>query len=398
MTEHRRTDSSRDTDPGPLDQRPLDHYARLIRRFVEVPVALVTVVEPDRQVFFGAHGLPQPYATAGHTPLSHSFCRYVVADRAPLVVADARKDARLALSPAITDLRAIAYAGWPLTDVDGTAIGSLCAIDHEPRDWNADELGVLRDLAWACSVELARARQPVRGPEPRATTHSRRFEEDLVATVSHELRTPLTSIVGHLELLADELEQPSAAVTQAMATIARNAHRLQTRIAELLDTAERRRALDSELVDLASVAAQTFATFAEQAARAGIRLVVDTPHPQLAVVDLHRMEQAVENLVSNALKYTDRGGTVTLRCDGATDAVRITVADDGIGMTAEESARAFDSFWRADAVRRTTAPGVGIGLGLVHDILDAHGGTVSITSEPGIGTTCVLTVPRVPVR
>lgn len=391
-----------------VEGRSFDHYARLVHRFVRVPVALVTLVESDRQVFAGALGLPQPFATTRQTPLSHSFCQYVVADRAPLVVADARSDDRLAANRAIPDLQVIAYAGWPLTDADGTAVGSLCAIDHQPRTWSDDDLETLRDLARACSTELGIAPRVTHEAAHRDGRERRTFtaddagsrarllhvEDDLVATVSHELRTPLTSIVGNLELLADELEDPSATVSRTLATIERNARRLQARIAQLLDTAERRRALALAPTDLSSLVAQLASTFAEQATAAGVTLVLDAPLPQPAVVDHARIEQAVENLVGNALKYTDRGGTVTIHCDGGQDEVRITIADDGIGMTDGETARAFDSYWRADAVRRTTAPGVGIGLSLVRDILHAHGGTVSITSEPGSGTTCVLTVPR----
>lgn len=131
-----------------------DHYARLVRRLLHVPTSLVTIVEAHRQVFPGASGLQEPYRSSRQTPISHSYCQYVVADGQPLVVSDARQEPRLANSPAIADLNAIAYAGWPLVDGDGRTIGSLCAIDTEQREWNDDEIHVLQDLALACSAEL----------------------------------------------------------------------------------------------------------------------------------------------------------------------------------------------------------------------------------------------------
>lgn len=132
-----------------------DHVARLVRRSLDVPVALVSLVETDRQVFPGAVGLASPWAETRETPLSHSFCQHVVRDREPLVVEDAREVPRLRDNLAIPDLGVVAYAGFPLTDAHGQVIGSLCAIDGEPRTWSHDELGALADLALACSSEIA---------------------------------------------------------------------------------------------------------------------------------------------------------------------------------------------------------------------------------------------------
>ena len=132
-----------------------DRYARIVRRALGVPVALVTIVEPARQVFLGAVGLPEPYQTTRATPLTHSFCQYVVKDEKPLVISDARHDDQLRHNLAIEDLNVVAYLGWPLTNADGAVIGSLCAIDSRPREWTTTDLAILEDLAGACSAELA---------------------------------------------------------------------------------------------------------------------------------------------------------------------------------------------------------------------------------------------------
>lgn len=132
-----------------------DRYARMVRRTLDVPVALVSLIEDDRQVFPGAQGLPEPWQTTRETPLSHSFCQYVVADERPLVVTDARLDGRVQDNLAIPDLGVVAYAGWPVTDHHGRTIGSLCAIDRIPRQWSEYELQGLADLAAACSAEIS---------------------------------------------------------------------------------------------------------------------------------------------------------------------------------------------------------------------------------------------------
>ena len=143
------------TEPSVVPDPSFDRYARLVRRALGVPIALVSLVEATRQVFPGASGLPASVDAERQTPLTHSFCQYVVKDAAPLVISDARLDERLADNLAIPDLGVIAYAGWPLTNEAGLVIGSLCAIDVRPREWTENDLAYLEDLAAACSAELA---------------------------------------------------------------------------------------------------------------------------------------------------------------------------------------------------------------------------------------------------
>ncbi|MCD0484215.1 SpoIIE family protein phosphatase [Streptacidiphilus sp. ASG 303] len=132
----------------------MDRLARMVTRILDVPVALVSLVEEDRQVFPGMVGLAEPWAGRRQTPLSHSLCRYVVASARPLVLADAREHDLTCTSPAIPDLDVVAYAGMPLTDADGHVLGSLCAIDGSAREWTDRELQDLADLAESCSAGL----------------------------------------------------------------------------------------------------------------------------------------------------------------------------------------------------------------------------------------------------
>ena len=131
-----------------------ERFVRLARRQLGVPVALVSLVDVQEQVFPGAAGLPEPWQTTRRTPLTHSFCQYVVGSGEPLVIEDAREHPLVQDNLAIRDLAVIAYAGMPLLDADGRVVGSLCAIDSRPRRWSADDLAVLADLADACSSEL----------------------------------------------------------------------------------------------------------------------------------------------------------------------------------------------------------------------------------------------------
>ncbi|MEU4688935.1 SpoIIE family protein phosphatase [Actinoplanes sp. NPDC023714] len=136
--------------PDPM----FDRFAAMVRTVLDVPVALVSLVDAERQFFPGAYGLGDPWAQARQTPLSHSFCKHVVAAGEPLIVTDARTDPRVRGNLAIEDLGVVGYAGMPVHDADGRVLGSLCAIDHEPRVWTGQELSILADLAAACSDSL----------------------------------------------------------------------------------------------------------------------------------------------------------------------------------------------------------------------------------------------------
>ena len=131
-----------------------DEMASLTCRVLGVPTATVTLVDTQRQVWPGAQGLRPDLEAARSTPLTHSFCQFVVASAEPLVVADAREDPRLAGSPAITENQVIAYAGMPLRDLAGNVVGSLCAIDREPVAWTSEQVETLRQLALVCSAQL----------------------------------------------------------------------------------------------------------------------------------------------------------------------------------------------------------------------------------------------------
>ncbi|GGK34498.1 hypothetical protein GCM10010124_28900 [Pilimelia terevasa] len=133
----------------------LDRLSGLAARVLGAPTALVSLVDAAHQVFASGCGLPAPVAPGSRVGLSHSFCRYVVAADAPVLVSDARGDARLAGSPAVRDLGVVAYAGVPLRAADGTVLGAFCVVDHAPRRWTDDEVATLSDLAAAARSELA---------------------------------------------------------------------------------------------------------------------------------------------------------------------------------------------------------------------------------------------------
>ncbi|MEP7187675.1 MAG: PAS domain S-box protein [Roseiflexaceae bacterium] len=139
-----------DTPAGPA----FDRLTRLAARLLHAPVALVSLVDEERQFFKSAVGLGEPWATRRETPLSHSFCQYVVASGEPLIIADAREHPLLRNNPAIPELGVVAYAGMPLMTHDGQRLGSFCVIDTVPRTWTEAEIDILRDLSASVITEI----------------------------------------------------------------------------------------------------------------------------------------------------------------------------------------------------------------------------------------------------
>ncbi|MFQ1000623.1 sensor histidine kinase [Modestobacter sp. SSW1-42] len=247
--------------------------------------------------------------------------------------------------------------------------------------------------------------------EVRATE---RLKDQFVSLISHELRTPLASVLGYLELVMDDEEQPLPADhRQYLGIVERNAQRLLRLVGDLLFTAQvdaGRLTLTPEDVDLATIVRAAEDTARVTAAARGVDVAVEVPAGGLvARGDALRLGQACDNLVSNAVKFTPSGGRVTLRlrrawrdADGTTTDVAglgrapvalLSVSDTGVGIPSGEQGQLFTSFFRASTARRNAVPGVGLGLTITKAITTAHGGTLDVESAEGRGTTFTLTLP-----
>jgi len=151
-----------------LDSPPEEAFDRLTRMattVLRVPVALVSLVDRDRQFFLSQCGLSEPLASLRQTPLTHSFCKHAVGSREPLVVTDARRHPQFANYPTVSEKEVLAYAGIPLITSDGHALGTFCVVDRQPHDWTEEEVGILRVMATCAmsEIELRRLVDELRG-------------------------------------------------------------------------------------------------------------------------------------------------------------------------------------------------------------------------------------------
>jgi hypothetical protein len=131
-----------------------DRLTHLAAKLLNAPVALISLVDEDRQFFKSSIGLAEPWHSARQTPLSHSFCRHTLLTRETLVIEDARSHVLVRQNPAIRDLDVVAYAGVPLITGAGHVLGTLCVIDHRPRSWTADQIDTLETLTASVLSEI----------------------------------------------------------------------------------------------------------------------------------------------------------------------------------------------------------------------------------------------------
>jgi signal transduction histidine kinase len=228
-----------------------------------------------------------------------------------------------------------------------------------------------------------------------------RMKDQFVGMVSHELRTPLSSIIGFLDLLQDDPTQPlTEDQKEFVSVIERNAKRLLHLVGDLLFTAQAesgRFPLEREEADLREIVESAVASAGPHAQREGIEVTAEVPaEPVRMSVDPGRLGQAVDNLLSNAIKFTPRGGSVTVRVEVQDGVVLLAVADTGIGIPEDEQGMLFTRFFRASTATRNAVPGVGLGLAITRAIVLAHGGTMDVSSQEGVGTEFRILLPLAP--
>ena len=213
------------------------------------------------------------------------------------------------------------------------------------------------------------------------------LKDEFVGLVSHELRTPLTSISGYLELLGDPEAGPlNDEQSEFLAIIDRNARRLRTLVDDLLFVARLeagRLDLKHVEVDPTDVVIHAVDSARPRAADRGVALVVEAEGPAVVIGDADRLAQLLDNLVSNALKFTPRDGSVEARLDLRDGHARLQVADSGIGIEQEELGHLFERFYRASTAVSQQVPGTGLGLYISKAIAEAHGGSIEVESEVG---------------
>jgi PAS domain S-box-containing protein len=290
-------------------------------------------------------------------------------------------------------VRALAAAGVRATlalpiKADEEPLGVLRFLLESERPPNPGELEAVEGIMELIVQVIGRR---------RAEEEADRLKNEFFALVSHELRTPLTSIIGYLDIVREEeAGQVNDEQARYLGVIDRNARRLMRLVGDLLFVAQVEAgtlSLERGEVDLASVGADSVEAARPRADSQGVLLALDAEPLELDGGDHDRLGQLVDNLVSNALKFTPEGGRIGVRIAREGDEALIEVSDTGTGIEAEELEHLFERFYRSRAATEAAVPGIGLGLSICQAIVEGHGGSISVASEVGVGTTFSVRLP-----
>lgn len=365
-----------------------DDFVKLASYICHTPIALISLVDPTRQWFKAKVG-----CSASETSRDVAFCAHTIHQSDVFVVSDTLTDARFVDNPLVTgDPHIRFYAGAPLLTPEGLAIGTLCAIDREPRILSPEQLSALQALARqvVAQLELRRLTQDL-----QQLVESK---NKLFYIVSHDLRSPFNGILGLSQTLAEEAETLSREdiqeFSQTVLTCAEQVLHLMDNLLQCtrfelgtLDYQPTHVALDTVVMNVLSL-------LKGNAAQKNINLVYQANPLAEVLADSTMLHSIVQNLVGNALKFTPAEGRVTIRTEEHDTMIQVSVMDTGVGVSSEKLPGLFEMKGGRTTDGTSGEKGTGLGLLLCKDFVEKHGGRIWVDSVIGQGTSFHFTFPK----
>lgn len=368
-----------------------DEITELVSVLCDVPIAVITLVDQDRQWFLSDVGLG-----IRSTPVGISICAHAILQEDFFEIPDLTLDPRFCDNPLVAgEPKVRFYAGAVLRSPGGLPIGTLCALDYAPRVLDAGQRDTIEILARRVMAEFEvrrRSRDLLQLADQ--LTRTLRDRDAILAVVAHDLRSPLAVVTLTTDIIERDQGEISDCAVHAdrLREAAQRMHRL---VDDLMDFSSMRDGALSIAVDAVDVEAlvRRAVDFAQLAAtQRGIQLdAIIAPGAGGAMWDADRITQVLENLVGNALKFSADGQPIRVEVDCDAERVFIDVIDQGEGIAPESLSRIFEPLVQGDA---DDDRGVGLGMALVRGIVESHGGAVSASSALGEGTRVRVRLPR----
>lgn len=338
----------------------------------------------------------------GIVPQPDTFCQYVRATRAPVIIADAANDPRVANVATRADFNIGSYLGVPILLSDGALWGSLCALDPDPHVFTPIDVQLLQVVAariGAC-VERAQLRQML-------VRSQRETSEDLSATlaalddqllvlqvVTHDLREPLNSMYTAVHLLELALPEPRSSdaelAFQLLHASTRYMHRLVNDLVDATNIDAPGFTVINDTVNPRDLIASIHAAMEPEAEKSGLILTLEQGNQLPTIIsDPDRVRQILVNLITNALHYTETG-SVRLSLHACADGIEFLVQDTGPGIAVDDQTRIWERHTRVSP----TTKGFGLGLYVARQLVQALGGAIEVWSTPGVGSTFCVRLPQ----
>lgn len=371
-----------------------------IREVIQVDTVAILLLEADGNelVAWAAQGLEEEVERGVRIPVGKGFAGRVVAQRKPIIIDDIEKAD--VLNPLLRQKGIKSLLGVPLF-LEGRATGVLHVGKMELTNFTAGDVELLELAAdrIALAIENARLYQLEQNARVEAEAASR-AKDEFLTILSHELRTPLTPIIGWIHMMETGILQ-DAEFHRVLSIINRNAYSLKRLINDLLDMSailSGKMRIDDAPVSLGSVLEESVETLRPFATESKIQLhlnIAASPDALMVVGDRSRLHQSFSNIIHNAIKFSPPEGNVSISCETTDTDVVVRIDDEGAGIPTEFLPFVFDRFRQADASRKRSYGGLGLGLSLVKSFIEGHNGTVEATSEgEGKGSSFVIKLPR----
>jgi signal transduction histidine kinase len=380
-----------------MPEKEYDDFTLLASRICETPIALISLIDEKRQWFKSRIGLDTI-----ETSRDVAFCAHaILPDSPPLFeVGNASEDFRFHDNPLVTgDPHIRFYAGSPLVSHNNLAMGTLCVIDREPRNLNQSQKDALQALARQVSTLLElRAAQKKLDERNRELERLHSENNQFIGMVAHDLRNPLQVIDGYGKLMQNGLIGPVAPGQHtALDAVTRNCAFMLNMVNDLLSISKINAGAleldctETDLVQLARKNTELNRLLAEPK-RIRIEFSADYDVPRVRA-DAFKVEQVLNNLVYNAIKFSHAGTTAQVRVTRDGSGVKIEVQDQGQGIPASELDNLFTPFAKTSVKSTGGEPSTGLGLAIVKRIVEGHGGKIWVESESGKGSRFSFTLP-----
>ncbi|MBS1303223.1 GAF domain-containing sensor histidine kinase [Loktanella sp. SALINAS62] len=391
---------------GLLQETMDESFANIVNlasRIFDAPIAFVSVLDKEKgRQFISAHrGAIFENAGACDMPIEESICRFVQASNATLAIPDVLADPRTCELPIVTAEGLRSYIGSPIHTLSGKVIGAICCMTTTPRDWSDGDKDVLEKLA-LCIDDIVKARALAKEQQnlSQELQNIVSAREEYIAQVGHEIRTPLTGIVASTKMLhAQKLDGQAGTLASILN---RSADRLLHFVNTVLDLSKidlYETPVVHKVGSIGELAHEVIEDLTALAENKAIKLEIDDGlHARCFEFDWNNCKIIMQNLIGNAIKFTDKGAVTIKLGDDSYGQVVIDVTDTGIGIPAEFQSKVFLEFEQADETVAQNFGGSGLGLTIVKRLVDRMDGRIALVSETGKGTTFSLSLPLQEVK
>jgi signal transduction histidine kinase len=372
-------------------EKEYDEIVNLASYICKTPIAVISLVDSNRQWFKSKVGLH-----SNETPRDIAFCAHAINLNDVLVVNDTFNDSRFHDNPLVVENPKIRfYAGAQLKTIDGFVLGALCAIDRKPRELSEDQLNALKILSnqVIAQLELRKSYSELKKYNNQLD-HQNKNKNKLLRIISHDLRSPFISILGLTEILKEDIEElTNNEIRDLSESIFETATDSFDLVNNLLDWSIEQSELHiREKIDIniPELLTKLLSVLGGVISKKGIKIITKletcTVH-----TDYNIVYSAIQNILTNAIKFTPKEGCITIASVSSEVGSQITINDTGVGLTAAEIDALLSTSGKSSSTGTSGEKGTGLGFAIAKDFINMSGGDISIESELNVGTKVIIT-------